>query len=126
MKNYKEYSDKELDLKLDALMNEEPATVKTTKETNKTGRMESETVYTVECENEAALVTIDADEVYKDYTVSVFDERFNYPSFEKVKTFAVKLDAKKYAFSLYKAVLKKYTNRAQVLNADWKEQGIIA
>ena len=103
-------------------MNDE-VTVKTTKENNDTGRMESETIYTVECGLETALVTIDFDDIYKDYVVSIFDERFNYGS--KIVMFTNKLEAKKYAFSIYKKMVSNYQKRANMLNSEWAKQGII-
>ena len=117
-----EITEAQLENKLDSLMNDE-VTVKTTKETNVTGRMESETIYTVECGLETALVTIDSDDIYKDYVVNIFDERFNYGS--KIVEFTNKLEAKKYAFSTYKKMVSNYQKRAIMLNAEWTKQGII-
>ena len=117
-----EITEAQLENKLDSLMNDE-VTVKTTKETNVTERMESETIYTVECGLETALVTIDSDDIYKDYVVNIFDERFNYGS--KIVEFTNKLEAKKYAFSIYKKMVSNYQKRANMLNSEWAKQGII-
>ena len=117
-----EITEAQLENKLDSLMNDE-VIVKTTKETNVTGRMESETIYTVECGLETALVTIDSDDIYKYYVVNIFDERFNYGS--KIVEFTNKLEAKKYAFATYKKMVSNYQKRAAMLNAEWAKQGII-
>lgn len=117
-----EITEAQLENKLDSLMNDE-VTVKTTKKTNVTGRMESETIYTVECGLETALVTIDSDDIYKDYVVNIFDERFNYGS--KIVEFTNKLEAKKYAFATYKKIVSNYQKRATMLNTEWSKQGII-
>ena len=117
-----EITEAQLETKLDSLMNDE-VVVKTTKETNVTGRMESETIYTVECGLETALVTIDSNDIYKDYVVSIFDNRFNYEN--KIVEFTNKLEAKKYAFSTYKKMVSNYQKRANMLNTEWKKQGLI-
>lgn len=112
----------QLESKLDSLMNDE-ITVKTTKQTNVTGRMENETIYTVECGLETALVTVDSNDVYKDYVVNIFDERFKYGS--KIVEFTNKIEAKKYAFSIYKKMVYNYQKRANTLNTECIKQGII-
>ena len=97
--------------------------VREAKENNDTGRMESETIYTVECGLDTSLVTVDSDDVYKNYFVNIFDERFNYGS--KIVEFSNKLEAKKYAFSIYKKMVSNYQKRANMLNSEWAKQGII-
>ena len=111
-----EITEAQLENKLDSLMNDEIEVV-TTKEQNN-----METIYTVECGVETAVVSFDT--VYEGYyTINIFDNRFNYG--EKVIEFDNKLDAKKYAFTIYKKIVSNYKKRADMLNKEWKKQGII-
>jgi hypothetical protein len=117
-----EITNKDLENKLDFLMNDE-VEVKTTKKSYSTGRMESETIYTIKCGTETALVSLDCEDIYKNYIVSIFDNRFTHKN--KIVEFSNKIEAKKYAFLVYKNIVSKYQKRANMLNKEWKKQEII-